>query len=305
MIRIATRGSALARWQAERVGTLLAAPFELVIVETTGDQRADIPIAQMGGQGMFVKEVQAAVLAGQADCAVHSAKDLPSLTAPGLTLAAVPERSDPHDVLVGATLHGLRAGALVATGSVRRRAQLANLRPDLVFAELRGNIETRLRKAEQFDAIVMAAAALHRTDRADAITDLLPVTAMVPQTGQGAIAVECRRDDATTLTHLAAIDSPDDHCCVRIERAFLAAIAQRATESGSASGCDLPTGAYAQLHGDGAQVHTMLATPDGRVVVRRTHESATVAVPESIGADAADALLEETGASVVFDEVIA
>lgn len=158
MLRVATRGSALARWQAERVIELLGESAELVIVSTTGDERADTPIHQMGGTGVFVKEVQQAVLDGRADIAVHSAKDLPSEATPGLVIGAVPERGDPRDALVGSRLEDLRAGAVVATGSVRRRAQLAAARPDLGFAELRGNMETRLRKAADFDAIVVAAA---------------------------------------------------------------------------------------------------------------------------------------------------
>src|SRR5439155_10333410 len=152
-----------ARWQAERVVSLLGDDAELVIVTTTGDMRADTPIHRMGGTGVFVKEVQQAVLDGRADIAVHSAKDLPATaSAPGLVLAAVPERADPRDTLVGATLEGLATGARVGTGSVRRRAQLAALRPDLTFAELRGNMDTRLAKAEELGAVVVAAAALER-----------------------------------------------------------------------------------------------------------------------------------------------
>ena len=162
-LRVATRGSALARWQAERVVTLLGGDAELVIITTTGDTRNDTPIHSMGGTGVFVKEVQQAVLDGRADIAVHSAKDLPASAAPeGLVFAAVPERADPRDALVGSTLDALPAGALIGTGSVRRRAQLAALRPDLTFAELRGNIPTRLEKAAGFDAIVVAVAALDR-----------------------------------------------------------------------------------------------------------------------------------------------
>src|SRR5262245_43717344 len=146
-LRAATRGSALARWQTDHVASLLGEEVEVVVVETTGDRRTDVAIHQMGGQGVFVKEVQAAVLEGRADLAVHSAKDLPSVTTPGLVMAAVPPRADPRDALVGASLEGLPAGARVATGSVRRRAQLAWLRPDLTFTGLRGNIGTRLERA--------------------------------------------------------------------------------------------------------------------------------------------------------------
>src|SRR6476620_10212794 len=162
--RVATRGSALARWQAERVADLLAkqvgASTELVVVSTRGDRDTSSTIHALGGTGVFVKEVQDAVLRGDADLAVHSAKDLPAETPDGLVLAAIPERGDPRDALVGSTFTGLPTGARVATGSVRRRAQLAAARPDLTFAELRGNVDTRLEKASQFDAIVLAAAGL-------------------------------------------------------------------------------------------------------------------------------------------------
>src|SRR5947208_4664857 len=158
-LRIATRGSRLALWQAERVATLLGGDVELVIVSTTGDQRTDVPIWTIGGTGVFVKEVQQAVLEGRADLAVHSAKDLPSETADGLTLAAVPERADPRDALVGTRLDDIPEGGTVGTGSVRRQAQLAALRPDLHFQSIRGNIETRIGQAGAgVDAVVVALA---------------------------------------------------------------------------------------------------------------------------------------------------
>ena len=199
-LRIATRGSALARWQAEHVASLLAArdpsvAVELVIVETAGDRRQDVPIWQMGGKGVFVKEVQAAVLDGRADAAVHSAKDLPSHQIDGLVLVAVPERGEVRDALVGSTLDALPAGARIGTGSARRRAQLADRRPDLTFGSLRGNIPTRLERASGYDAIVVAAVALERLGRTDAVAELLPTEVVLPQVGQGALAVECRTDD--------------------------------------------------------------------------------------------------------------
>ncbi len=197
LLRIATRGSALARWQAEHVGESLRSAdptvtVELVVVETSGDRNLEVPIWEMGGKGVFVKEVQAAVLAGQADVAVHSAKDLPAVTHDDLVIAAVPRRADARDALVGSTLDDLAAGAVVATGSVRRRAQLAWLRPDLTFAGLRGNIDTRLRRAGEYGAIVVAAAALDRLGLADRATQLLSPSVMLPQVGQGSLAVECR-----------------------------------------------------------------------------------------------------------------
>jgi hydroxymethylbilane synthase len=260
-MRIATRGSPLARWQAERVVALIGTAAELVIVSTTGDHRADTPIHEMGGTGVFVKEVQQAVLDGRADLAVHSAKDLPSEPTPGLVIAAVPERGDPRDALVGSTLEGLRAGAIVATGSVRRRAQLAALRPDVGFADLRGNMQTRLDKAAGFDAIVVAAAALDRLGLGDRIAERLPTTKMLPQIAQGALAVECRDDDATTRERITRIDAHDAHRAVDAERAFLAELG---------GGCDQPVGALARVIDGKIEIEGMVASLDGRVVLRET-----------------------------------
>ena len=260
VLRAATRGSALARWQAAFVASLLDEPVEFVVVETTGDRRQDVPIHEMGGTGVFVKEVQAAVLEGRADIAVHSAKDLPAETPPGLVIGAVPERGDPRDALVGSRLDDLPAGARVATGSVRRRAQLASLRPDLTFAGLRGNIDTRLRKAVDYDAVVMAAAALQRLGREEHIAEVLDVDVLVPQVAQGALAVECRADDVRAREALARIEHAASRRAVDVERAFLAELG---------GGCDLPVGAYAEVDDDGGvRVRGLLASLDGHVVLR-------------------------------------
>lgn len=281
-LRVATRGSALARWQAERVVARLQDCLgdrgaELVVIETTGDQRADEPLHAIGGTGVFVKEVQAAVLAGQADVAVHSAKDLPAQSFPGLVLAAIPERADPRDALVGSTLADLPTGAVVATGSVRRRAQLAHLRPDLGFAELRGNIPTRLERAAGFAAIVVAAAALDRLDLSSRIAERLDPAVMVPQVAQGALAVECRVDDQATLAQLQTINDPTAERAVVAERAFLAELG---------SGCSLPIGAYAQIEGADVVITGILSSYDGRVVYRETvrDERAVVAGQTLAGA---------------------
>jgi hydroxymethylbilane synthase len=255
----------LARWQAERVVQLLGSTAELVIVQTTGDQRSDVPVHQMGGTGVFVKEVQEAVLDGRADVAVHSAKDLPAETPAGLMLAAIPERGDARDALVGSTLAALPTGATVATGSVRRRAQLAATRPDLGFAELRGNIQTRLDKASGFHAIVVAAAALDRLGLDDRIAERLSFSDMLPQVGQGALAVECRDDDDATRAQLDAIDDRAAHAAVDAERAFLGELG---------SGCSLPIGAHAEVSAasDGTDtvitIEGLVSSPDGRRVTR-------------------------------------
>lgn len=240
-------------------------PCELVVVETSGDARPDVPIAAIGGQGAFVKEVQVAVAEGRADMAVHSAKDLPSVAAPGLVLAAVPERADPRDALVGRRLSELAPGATVATGSVRRQAQLAWLRPDLTFTGLRGNIATRLRKVPDGGAVVVAAAALQRLGLLEEAAEVLEPWVLLPQVAQGALAVECRSGDGEALAALARIDDPAARAEVEAERGFLA-------EMGG--GCDLPVGAHARrVQGRGPDqeldLEGMLATPDGRVLIRR------------------------------------
>ncbi len=265
-VRLATRGSPLALWQASHIATLLTAAHrglkvELVTVTTTGDRRPDVPVWEIGGRGVFAGEVQAAVLAGHADAAVHSAKDLQPVDHPGLCLAAVPLRGDPRDVLVGATLAELGPGATIATGSLRRRAQLAFLRPDLNFASLRGNISTRLARVPPGGAVVVAMAALSRLGLAPTPIDVLGVDVMVPQVAQGALAVECRTDDTTTRDLLKTLDEPSTRRCVDAERSFLAAIG---------GACDLPVAGHATMSSQGLlSLEGLLAAPDGSVVVRR------------------------------------
>jgi hydroxymethylbilane synthase len=250
-IRIATRGSQLARWQADHIGTMLG-DYELVVVATEGDRRTDVPLSQIGGKGLFVKEVQAAVLDGRADVAVHSAKDLPARTPEGICLAAVPERADVRDGLAGVPFDELPEGARVATGSQRRRVQIRALRPDLEIVDVRGNIGTRLaRLAEgRFDALVVAVAALQRLGLGSQLATLFDPEVMLPQVGQGALAVECRSDDVTTRERLAAIDHGPTHELLDAERAFLAAIG---------GDCDLPAGALARHDSDGITLEAMLA----------------------------------------------
>jgi hydroxymethylbilane synthase len=240
-LRLATRGSAQATAQATAVAETLqqahaGLTVELVLVETLGDQRLDVPLHTIGGQGVFVKEVQRAVLAGQADFAVHSAKDLPSMVAEGLQLAAFCTRRDARDALVGASLAALPHGAIVATGSVRRRALLAAQRPDLQFIELRGNIHTRLGKLPEGGALVMAVAALEILGLTDRIAEHLPVEQFVPAPGQGCVAVECREGDDATASLLAAVDHAPSRTAVEAERAFLAELG---------TGCSLPVAAHA------------------------------------------------------------
>lgn len=240
MIRLATRSSAQARTQAEVVAAAITnssggEPVEIVFVETLGDQRADVPLHTIGGQGVFVKEVQQAVLNGHADIAVHSAKDLPSLPTPGLLIGAWCERRDARDALVGSTLAGLAVGATVATGSVRRRSQLGAMRPDLVFIDLRGNIHKRLEKIPNGGAIVMAVAALQVLGLTDRIAEIMDPKVMVPMIGQGCVAVECRSEDGSVQKLLRNIDHPITRRAVEVERAFLAELG---------AGCSMPVGAF-------------------------------------------------------------
>jgi hydroxymethylbilane synthase len=253
-VRLATRGSAQATTQAEAVADALRATgtdVELVLIETTGDRRQDVPLHTIGGQGVFVKEVQQAVLDGRADAAVHSAKDLPSAGHEALTIAAFTARRTPGDALVGAALDELAPGATVATGSVRRRAQIAAVRPDLRFVELRGNIATRLAKVPDHGAIVMAVAALEILGLTDRIAMHLDPTVFVPAPGQGCVAVECRAGDDATIGRLGLIDDAPARGAVHLERAFLAELG---------SGCSLPVGA----HVTGGVLHAFLAASDDR-----------------------------------------
>ncbi len=260
-LRLATRGSRQALAQSGAVAAAITSatgrPVDLVTIETTGDVRLDVPLHVIGGQGVFVKEVQLAVLDGRADIAAHSAKDLPSAPTDGLSIGAFCERRDPRDAMVGARLDELGDGATVATGSVRRQAQLRRVRPDLRFTELRGNIDRRLSKVPADGAIVMAMAALQILELTDWVAQPLDPVEFVPAVGQGCVAVECRRDDQRSIDTLAAIDHQPSRHRVETERAFLAELG---------SGCSLPVGA----HVSGAALWTFLADLDtGRSVADR------------------------------------
>lgn len=254
---------------------------DLVFVDTMGDRRTDVPLHAIGGQGVFVKEVQLAVLQGLADLAVHSAKDLPSTPADGLVIGAFGPRRDARDALIGRSLADLPHGAVVASGSVRRRAQLQRIRPDLAFVELRGNIPTRLEKIPDGGSIVMAVAALEILEWTERIAQYLDVDTMVPAVGQGSVAVECRVDDERVIDLLEAVDHETTRRRVEHERAFLA-------EMGS--GCSLPVGAYddgeqmfIHVSSDDATVHHRAVVltgydTDHDVVLRSARDAAAVAM---------------------------
>lgn len=283
----------MARWQADQVVAALGVPAEVSVISTTGDRLEGVPVWEMGGTGVFVKEVSAAVLEGRADLAVHSAKDLPSATWPGLVLAAVPERGDPRDALVGAPLHALAPGSVVATGSVRRRAQLAWTRPDLTFTGLRGAIPTRLERVPTGGAAVVAHAALQRLGRARDAAEVLDPTVLLPQVGQGALAVECRADDEAVLEAVARIEDWPSRRAVDAERAFLACLG---------GGCDLPVGAWARPEGDdgGLRLDGLLASLDGLVLLR---QSLVGDDPTALGSALARQLLDECGGRALLEGV--
>lgn len=262
-IRIATRSSQLALVQAHAVADALQAAHpdlevELVEVSTEGDQDRSTPLSVLGGRGVFVKAVENALLDGRADVAVHSLKDVPTEAVPGLTIAAVPERADPRDVLVasgGRALAALPEGARVGTSSRRRAALLRAMRPDLELAEIRGNVDTRLARVADgdYDGAVLAAAGLFRLGRLGEATQLFDAMQFLPAPGQGALGIQCRDDDAGTLERLAALDDGDTHAATDAERGFLEALG---------AGCSLPIGAYATVDGELLSVRGMLAADD-------------------------------------------
>jgi hydroxymethylbilane synthase len=296
-LRIGTRGSALALAQANWVRTQLqgrdgALQVELVVIKTSGDRFVDQPLTRLGGKGLFVKEIEDALLAGQIDCAVHSMKDLPAALAAGLVIAAVPPRADPRDVLIapgGTALDALPRGARVGTTSLRRTALLLHLRPDLDVRPLRGNIDTRLRRldAGELDAIVLAAAGLQRLglDR-DGIQYCDP-RHFVPAIGQGALAVESR-DDATRA-RLMVLDDAPTRVAVTAERAFMVRV------GGS---CHTPLAAHARLGDDRLDMDALIASPDGARVLRAS-QGGDLTEAAALGARLADALLAQGGRGIL------
>ncbi|MBW4077304.1 MAG: hydroxymethylbilane synthase [Acidobacteria bacterium] len=291
-LRIATRRSPLALLQAEFVQGLFRVhdvDTELVTMHTSGDRALDAPLSSLGGQGVFAIEVQRAVIEGRADVAVHSAKDLPSVTLDGLVLASVPERRDPLDVLVGRSLAGLGPGATVATGSPRRRALLLERRPDLRIVELRGNMATRLSMpgTNGIDAVVAAAAALERLGESALCAERLDPSWFVPQVGQGALALEARVDDAATLSLLAMINDVGAMTALLAERAFLRELG---------TGCSIPAGAHATLRDAEVLLHGVMIGVDGSKSVRA---SLSGPEPESLGAQLAMMLRDDMGGATL------
>ena len=300
---IGTRGSKLALTQTQWVvGELRrrfpAITFEIKTITTKGDVHRDLPFASVGGKGLFTKEIENALLAGEAALAVHSMKDLPTEIHPELEIGAVPAREDPHDVLISRRPGGLAAlpqGATIGTSSLRRRAQLLAARPDLEIQEFRGNLDTRLRKLAEggLDAIVVAHAGLNRLHVQPENLQVIPYDIMLPAVGQGALAVEIRKDDAEARGVVAAIDDPATHRCVEAERALLA---------GLEGGCQVPIGAIAEPTSDG-QIHlrAVVCSLDGRTAVRGELRGAAEAAAQ-VGAELAKKLRDE-GAERILEAV--
>ncbi len=295
-LRLGTRASALARWQAQWVAEELrrrGVTVELVPITTRGDQQQG-PIGLLGDRGLFTKELQRALLDNRIDLAVHSLKDLPTDEVPGLCLAAVPERAAAGDVLVSvkyASLDALPAGAVVGTGSLRRRAQLLHVRPNLRMQDLRGNVDTRLRKLRegQYDALVLAEAGLRRLGLAEHITQVLPPDVMLPAVGQGALALETRVDDAATRSHVATLDHLPTQRAVLAERTLLA---------GLEGGCLAPIAAYARAENGLLMLSGRVLSPDGARKIEATL-SAPLDDASSLGRRVADALLAQGAAALI------
>jgi hydroxymethylbilane synthase len=269
LLRIATRQSKLALWQAEHVATQLRAAHpklqvELVRMTTQGDRILDRPLADIGGKGLFIKELEVALAEGRADIAVHSMKDVPSELPEGMMLAAMLPRADPRDAFVSnrfETFESLPQGARVGTSSLRRQSQLRHVRGDLQIAPLRGNVDTRLRKLDEgeFDAIILASAGLIRLGLSERIKQLMPVEQSLPAVGQGIIGIECRSEDFAAQEYVKILDDNRAQVCITAERAF----AQRLEGS-----CQSPIAGYAEIQGVNVALSGLIASPDGKRVYR-------------------------------------
>lgn len=296
---IGTRKSVLALWQAEYVAQRLREQYpgltvELLPVSTRGDEILNRPLAEIGGKGLFIRELEELMREGRADMAVHSLKDMPAELPEDFTLAAVTDREDPRDAFVSLRYSGveaLPAGAKVGTSSLRRQSQLLHRRPDLVVESLRGNVQTRLRKLDEgkYDAVILAAAGLKRLGLGDRIASYLSTEDSIPAAGQGVMAVEVRKKDEETRQMLAFLHNARVASCIAAERAFLGCVG---------GDCKVPAGAFAAEDGDGLRVDAFIASEDGQTFYCR---SVSGALPdaERLGTAVADALLDDGGRAVL------
>ena len=297
-LRIGSRGSELALWQANHISALLREQghtVELEIIKTTGDKITDVALAKVGTKGMFTKEIEEALAEGRVDLAVHSLKDLPTEVPPGFELAAITRRENPRDVLLSkkyGSVAGLPQRARVGTSSLRRQAQLKAIRPDLEVFPLRGNVDTRLRKLEagEFDAIILAAAGLYRLGRTESVREVISADVMCPAAGQGALGIEIRAGDTATRDLLKFLDDAASRATTTCERALLNKLG---------GGCQVPIGAFSEMQGGQLQLHAIVARPDGTQVLR---ESQVGTDPRQLGEAVGDKLLRR-GAEAILQEV--
>lgn len=303
-VTIGTRGSQLALWQSEWVKAAIlrqhpSVSVDLIVIKTKGDKILDVPLAALGGKGLFIKEIEDALLACRVDIAVHSMKDMPSELPAGLCIGAVPEREMPGDVLISRhhlSLTDLPRGARIGTGSLRRTAQLQHTRPDLTVVPLRGNLDTRLKKlqtgVDDLDAVVLAAAGVRRLGLEDKITEHLDASVMLPAVGQGALCIEIRRQDADTAGLLEALDHRPTRLAVTGERAFLARL------QGS---CQVPIAGHGKIEGDTIEIEGLVADLQGREVIRGSRSGPTRSC-EQLGIELADDLLSK-GADRILQQL--
>jgi hydroxymethylbilane synthase len=296
-LRIGSRGSQLALWQANYISALLCArghEVEIEIIHTTGDKITDVALAMVGTKGMFTKEIEEALAAGRVDLAVHSLKDLPTELSPGFEIAAITEREDPRDAFCSRhypSIESLLQGARVGTSSLRRQAQLKAIRPDLDIHPLRGNVDTRLRKLEQgeYDAIILAAAGLKRLGKTELIKQIIAAEVMCPAAGQGALGIEIRKGDAATRQHIEFLDDPAARAASTCERASLNRLG---------GGCQVPIGAFAEIKNGKLHLESIVADPDGSRVLRDSRDG-SIADPEKLGNEAGTALLARGGDQIL------
>jgi len=301
VIRLGSRGSQLALWQAEHIrseiGKHTGRPVEITKIKTTGDMILDVPLSRVGGKGLFVKEIEEALLSGRIDLAVHSMKDVPTDLPDRLVIAAITRREDPRDAFLSVKyrrLEDLPEGARVGTSSLRRQTQLLGLRPDLRIESLRGNLDTRIRKMEEglFDAVILAAAGIRRLGWEAKITQVLPPEMSLPAIGQGALGIEIRRDDSQTLEAVSFLNDRETGYAVRAERGFLKRLE---------GGCQVPIASFGRTEGEEIFLEGLVGRPDGSQILRGSAKG-SVADPESLGVALAEDLLRR-GAKEILDEV--
>ena len=297
-LRIGSRGSQLALWQANHIAGLLrdrGNEIEIEIIKTTGDKITDVALTKVGTKGMFTKEIEEALAEGRVDLAVHSLKDLPTEVPPPFEIAAITKRENPRDVFCSkqyATIDALPRGARIGTSSLRRQAQLKALRPDLEIHPLRGNVDTRLRKLEegQYDAVILAAAGLNRLGKTELIKQVIPAEVMCPAAGQGALGIEIRAGDETTRQHILFLEDEDARAATSCERALLNKLG---------GGCQVPIGAFAEMRNGKVHLDALVADPDGSKVLRESREGSH---PLQLGEAVGETLLRR-GGDVILEQV--